>query len=53
MPRTGDNCERSGQYEGVDEHACIVSLARGQDFPPCPDCNNSVEWKVVGSAAIP
>jgi hypothetical protein len=53
MPRTGDNCERSGQYEGVDEHVRIVSLSRGQEFPPCPACNNSIEWKVVGSAAIP
>ncbi len=53
MPRTGDNCERSGEYEGADEHACTVSLTRGQKFPPCPECNDSIEWKMVGSGAVP
>jgi hypothetical protein len=53
MPRTGDKVERSGEYEGVDEHACIASLTRGQEFPSCPDCNSSVEWKMVGSGEVP
>lgn len=50
MPRSGDNCEMSGEYEGADEHACPVSLTSGQKFPACPDCNNSIEWKMVGSS---
>jgi hypothetical protein len=53
MSRTGDKVERSGEYEGVDEHARVVSLTRGQEFPSCPDCNNSVEWKMVGSSEVP
>jgi hypothetical protein len=53
MPRTGDNCERSGEYEGVDEHACVVSVTRGQEYPSCPNCGNPVEWQVVGSGEVP
>jgi hypothetical protein len=53
MPRTGDKVEMTGEYEGVDEHACIVKLDRGDELPSCPNCSNSVEWKMVSSGEIP
>ena len=52
MPRTGDKCERSGLYEGVDEHACRDAFDRGAKLPPCPDCGNSIEWKMVASGPV-
>ena len=47
MPSTGDECQRSGRYEGhciLKSHKQEFVVAKGQAFPPCKDCKQAVNW---------
>lgn len=47
MARTGDTCQRSGIYQGDDEHREQIALSRGETFPPCKHCRRAVNWTLV------
>ena len=47
MPSTGQICTASGIYKRTCPHPTEIALSVGEKFPPCPDCNEAVNWSLV------
>jgi len=49
MPKTGDYAHATGEYVADCMHWTIYMRA-GVEFPPCPQCHRSVEYRRVAGA---
>jgi hypothetical protein len=45
--RTGGKCQRSGIWQGNDQHGERIALSFNEVFPPCGDCRGPVTWTLV------
>ena len=53
----GEICPTSGIYrlvhhDSVSEEQAEIPLTKGERFPPCRNCENSVEWELVREAKL-
>lgn len=45
--RTGQQCPRSGIWQGDDQHRERIALSLSEVFPPCGGCRRAVNWTLV------
>ena len=46
---TGERCQKKGLYETVCFDKFRQYFRKGETFPPCPSCGQSVDWTVVSA----
>lgn len=44
MPKTGEHATVTGEYTADCAH-WTISMQVGQEFPPCPQCHQVVDYK--------
>jgi len=47
MPKTGDECAVGGVYAGTCVCQRAIVVEKGERFPVCYVCMQSVEWELV------
>lgn len=57
--RPGEICPTSGLYRLVHHHEqhvsdeqSLIPLTKGEKFPPCRNCTESIEWELVSEAKL-